>query len=105
MRKRLMFAALMLGQARLFALDEPFAGVDREGRARMVAALRRALEARRRGAADGARRGGPRGARAAGPRGPTHGSAAGVTTVARPASAWSLGQVSMGSRAVRVSAW
>jgi len=45
MRKRLMFAALMLGQARLFALDEPFAGVDREGRARMVAALRRALEA------------------------------------------------------------
>lgn len=44
MRKRLMFAALMLGQARLFALDEPFAGVDREGRARMVAALRRALE-------------------------------------------------------------
>lgn len=43
MRKRLMFAALMLGPARLLALDEPFAGVDREGRGRMVAALERAL--------------------------------------------------------------
>lgn len=42
MRKRLMFAALMLGEARLFALDEPFAGVDREGRGLMVAALARA---------------------------------------------------------------
>jgi ABC-type multidrug transport system ATPase subunit len=42
MRKRLMFAALMLGPARLLALDEPFAGVDREGRGRMVAALDRA---------------------------------------------------------------
>lgn len=45
MRKRLMFAALMLGPARLLALDEPFAGVDRAGRARMVAALGRALKA------------------------------------------------------------
>lgn len=43
MRKRLMFAALTLGPGRLFALDEPFAGVDREGRARMVAALGEAL--------------------------------------------------------------
>ena len=43
MRKRLMFAALMLGPGRLFALDEPFAGVDRQGRGRMVAALRTAL--------------------------------------------------------------
>jgi len=44
MRKRLMFAALMLGEGRLYALDEPFAGVDREGRARMAAALGRARE-------------------------------------------------------------
>lgn len=45
MRKRLMFAALMLGECRLFALDEPFAGIDRPGRARMVAALARACAA------------------------------------------------------------
>lgn len=43
MRKRLMFAALTLGPGSLYVLDEPFAGVDREGRARMVEALTRAL--------------------------------------------------------------
>ena len=43
MRKRLMFAALTLGPAALYVLDEPFAGVDREGRGRMVEALARAL--------------------------------------------------------------
>jgi ABC-type multidrug transport system ATPase subunit len=43
MRKRLMFAALTLGEARLLALDEPFAGVDREGRARIRGALAAAL--------------------------------------------------------------
>lgn len=43
MRKRLMFAALTLGPAALYVLDEPFAGVDREGRGRMVEALVRAL--------------------------------------------------------------
>ena len=43
MRKRLMFAALTLGPAALYVLDEPFAGVDREGRARMVCALALAL--------------------------------------------------------------
>ena len=43
MRKRLMFAALTLGPAALLVLDEPFAGVDREGRGRMVEALARAL--------------------------------------------------------------
>ena len=43
MRKRLMFAALTLGDAALYVLDEPVAGVDREGRERMLAALRKAL--------------------------------------------------------------
>ena len=43
MRKRLMFAALTLGPAALLVLDEPFAGVDREGRARMLAAIGAAL--------------------------------------------------------------
>ncbi len=43
MRKRLMFAALMLGEAALYVLDEPFAGVDREGRGRMLAAIGAAL--------------------------------------------------------------
>lgn len=43
MRKRLMFAALTLGPAALYVLDEPFAGVDREGRGRMVEVLSRAL--------------------------------------------------------------
>ncbi len=43
MRKRLMFAALTLGPGSLYVLDEPFAGVDREGRGRMVEALTRAL--------------------------------------------------------------
>ena len=44
MRKRLMFAALTLGPAALLVLDEPFAGVDREGRGRMLAAIGAALE-------------------------------------------------------------
>ena len=34
MRRRLMFAGLAPGQASLFVLDEPFAGADRESRAR-----------------------------------------------------------------------
>jgi ABC-type multidrug transport system ATPase subunit len=44
MRKRLMFAALVLGDAALYVLDEPFAGVDREGRGRMLAAIAAAIE-------------------------------------------------------------
>lgn len=44
MRKRLMFAALVLGEAALYVLDEPFAGVDREGRGRMLAAIAAALQ-------------------------------------------------------------
>lgn len=44
MRKRLMFAALVLGDAALYVLDEPFAGVDREGRGRMLAAIEAALQ-------------------------------------------------------------
>ena len=44
MRKRLMFAALVLGDAALYVLDEPFAGVDREGRGRMLAAIGAALQ-------------------------------------------------------------
>lgn len=44
MRKRLTFAALMAGDGRLYVLDEPFAGVDGEGRARMVRWMRRRLE-------------------------------------------------------------
>ena len=44
MRKRLVFAALTLGEAALFVLDEPFAGLDREGRAALAAALVRARE-------------------------------------------------------------
>ena len=41
MRKRLMFAALTFGEAALYVLDEPFAGVDAEGRTRMQAWLGR----------------------------------------------------------------
>jgi ABC-type multidrug transport system ATPase subunit len=44
MRKRLVAAALTLGEGALFVLDEPFAGVDREGRAALIAALARARE-------------------------------------------------------------
>ena len=44
MRKRLVAAALTLGEGALFVLDEPFAGLDREGRAALVAALARARE-------------------------------------------------------------
>lgn len=45
MRKRLMFSALMAGDGRLYVLDEPFAGVDGEGRERMVRWLNGRLEA------------------------------------------------------------
>ncbi len=44
MRKRLVAAALTLGDGALFVLDEPFAGLDREGRAALAAALGRARE-------------------------------------------------------------
>ncbi len=40
LRRRLAFAGLMFGTAALFVLDEPFAGVDVDGRARMVEQLR-----------------------------------------------------------------
>ena len=43
MRRLLAFGAVMLGEAKLLVLDEPFAGVDVVGRARM----RKALVARR----------------------------------------------------------
>ncbi|HWB75519.1 MAG TPA: ATP-binding cassette domain-containing protein [Nannocystaceae bacterium] len=36
LRRRLGFAALQLGEAALHVLDEPFAGVDRDGRATMI---------------------------------------------------------------------
>ncbi len=39
MRRRLAFGGLQLGEAALYVLDEPFAGVDREGRERMAATL------------------------------------------------------------------
>ena len=39
MRRRLAFGTLMLGQAALYVLDEPFAGIDAEGRARLLEAL------------------------------------------------------------------
>lgn len=45
LRRRLAFAGLMLGDASLFVLDEPFAGVDADGRASMHAALRERLAA------------------------------------------------------------
>ncbi len=44
MRRRLAFGGLQLGQAALYVLDEPFAGVDREGRARMAATLQALVE-------------------------------------------------------------
>ena len=40
MRRRLAFGGLQLGEAALYILDEPFAGVDREGRERMAETLR-----------------------------------------------------------------
>jgi len=43
MRKRLMFSSLMAGRGRLYVLDEPFAGIDGEGRTRMVAWLKKRL--------------------------------------------------------------
>lgn len=39
MRRRLAFGGLQLGEADLYVLDEPFAGVDREGRDRMAEIL------------------------------------------------------------------
>ena len=39
MRRQLAFAGLLPGRAALFVLDEPFAGVDVEGRQRMVKVL------------------------------------------------------------------
>jgi heme ABC exporter ATP-binding subunit CcmA len=47
MRRRLAFAALLLGRGDLFVLDEPFAGVDAAGRDAMLSALEAAV---RRGA-------------------------------------------------------
>lgn len=44
MRRRLAFGGLQLGQAALYVLDEPFAGVDREGRARMASTLQALVE-------------------------------------------------------------
>ncbi|MCY0994653.1 ABC transporter ATP-binding protein [Nannocystis sp. ILAH1] len=39
MRKRLVAAALTLGDGALYVLDEPFAGLDREARGALIAAL------------------------------------------------------------------
>lgn len=44
MRRQLMFAGLLPGRARLWVLDEPFAGVDGPGRAKIRDVLRRALD-------------------------------------------------------------
>ena len=44
MRRQLAFGALLPGKARLYVLDEPFAGVDRDGRGRMLATLRGLLQ-------------------------------------------------------------
>lgn len=43
MRRLLMFAALLPGRGRLWVLDEPFAGVDADGRAKIRGAIERAL--------------------------------------------------------------
>lgn len=42
MRRLLMFAALLPGRGRLWVLDEPLAGVDAEGRAKILGAIARA---------------------------------------------------------------
>lgn len=42
MRRLLAFATLLPGEADLWVLDEPFAGVDEQGRGRMLSALERA---------------------------------------------------------------
>lgn len=44
MRRRLAFGGLQLGEASLYILDEPFAGVDREGRERMAATLQSLID-------------------------------------------------------------
>ncbi len=44
MRRRLAFGGLLLGGASLYVLDEPFAGVDRDGRGRMLDVLRGLLD-------------------------------------------------------------
>lgn len=43
MRRQLAFAGLTPGDSRLLVLDEPFAGVDRDGRARMLDVLQQRL--------------------------------------------------------------
>ncbi|MEM7157496.1 MAG: ABC transporter ATP-binding protein [Myxococcota bacterium] len=43
MRRQLMFAALLPGDGQLLVLDEPFAGVDETGRAKIRAAIEAAL--------------------------------------------------------------
>jgi ABC-type multidrug transport system ATPase subunit len=43
MRRLSMFAALLPGRGRLWVLDEPFAGVDADGRARIRGAIERVL--------------------------------------------------------------
>ncbi len=43
LRRRLAFAAIALGEGSLFVLDEPFAGVDAEGRARILEVLQQRL--------------------------------------------------------------
>lgn len=44
MRRQLAFAGLVPGRPRVWLLDEPFAGVDDDGRARMLAQLRLAKD-------------------------------------------------------------
>ena len=46
MRRRLLLAALLCGAPALWVLDEPFAGLDRPSRARVVEHLRRAAAGR-----------------------------------------------------------
>ena len=46
MRRLLAYGCLVLGPAALYVLDEPFAGVDADGRTRVLQSL---LEARQRG--------------------------------------------------------
>ena len=43
MQRRLAFASLFAGQAKLFVLDEPFAGLDRDSRARFTRVLKHRL--------------------------------------------------------------